>query len=408
MTASRRSIVLLLLAAGMIVSICMGLRQSMGLFMRPLTLEVGVSAATFGFMLALQNMVWGLAQPFIGGLADRYGHRPVLLGTSLSYAAGLFLMAVSRSALVLDLAGFLTGIGIAGTAFGVLIGVVARASPASVRTQRVALVAAAGSLGTVVLAPLGQWLMDAHGWRAALAGFGGISLVMAVLSFAIRDYPAAEDARPPAVPQGVRAALAEARRHRGFVAMTLAYFACGFQLVFITSHLPQYLQLCGIAPSVGAQALAIIGLCNTVGTLVIGQLGARFSHKRLLAAIYLLRTLAICAFLLVPISAASTLLFAAAMGFLWLGVAPLVTALLGRVFGLAHFSLLYGVVFLSHQAGSFFGAWMGGLVYDRTGAYSWAWAALVVIGATAFALQWTMDDRPPPARRTPGAAPAAA
>jgi predicted MFS family arabinose efflux permease len=188
--------------------------------------------------------------------------------------------------------------------------------------------------------------------------------------------------------------------------MTLAFFACGFQLVFITTHLPAYLQLCGVAPGVSASALALIGLFNTVGTYVFGLLGARYSQKHLLALIYLLRTLFIVLFLLVPVTAASTLVFAAAMGFLWLGVAPLVTGIIGRVFGLVHFNTLYGVVFLSHQVGSFFGAWMGGLVYDRTGSYNVAWGALIAIGVSAFALQWLMDERPP--RERAGLAAAAA
>ena len=185
--------------------------------------------------------------------------------------------------------------------------------------------------------------------------------------------------------------------------MTLAFFACGFQLVFITTHLPAYLQLCGVAPGVAASALGLIGLFNAVGTYMFGLLGARYSQKHLLALIYLLRTLIIVVFLLVPISAASTLVFAAAMGFLWLGVAPLVTGIIGRVFGLTHFNTLYGVVFLSHQVGSFFGAWMGGVVFDRFGNYDFGWGALIVIGVTAFTLQWLMDERPPRERQAAGA-----
>jgi predicted MFS family arabinose efflux permease len=197
--------------------------------------------------------------------------------------------------------------------------------------------------------------------------------------------------------------------HRGYLFMTLAFFACGFQLVFITTHLPSYLQICGVAPGVGASALALIGLFNTVGTYLFGLLGARYSQKHLLALIYLLRTLFIVIFLLVPVSAASTLVFAAAMGFLWLGVAPLVTGIIGRMFGLTHFNTLYGVVFLSHQVGSFFGAWMGGVVFDRFGNYNFGWGALIAIGLTAFTLQWLMDERPPrEPRRGPQAAAAAA
>ena len=177
--------------------------------------------------------------------------------------------------------------------------------------------------------------------------------------------------------------------------MTLAFFACGFQLVFITTHLPAYLQLCGVAPGVSAIALALIGLFNAIGTYIFGLLGARYNQRRMLASIYLLRTAIIAVFLLVPVSATTTLIFASAMGFLWLGVMPLITGIIGRVFGLAHFGTLYGIAFLSHQVGSFFGAWMGGLVFDRFGNYDFAWGALIVIGVTAFTLQWLMDERPP-------------
>jgi predicted MFS family arabinose efflux permease len=382
----------------------MGLRQSLGLFMRPMTIDLGISAAAFGFSIALQNIVWGLSQPFVGAMADRYGPRPVLIGTALMYAAGLLLMIVSKSVPGgLEIAGFLAGIGTAGTGFGVLIGVVSRATPPEKRSQTVGLVAAAGSLGTLFIAPFGQWLIDDFGWQVALAGFAAIAASMALLSLPIREQAAATDASSSLK---LGEALREAIGHRGYLFMTLAFFACGFQLVFITTHLPQYLQLCGVAPGVGASALALIGLFNTVGTYMFGLLGARYSQKRLLALLYLLRTLFIVAFLLAPISAASTLVFAAAMGFLWLGVAPLVTGIIGRVFGLTHFNTLYGVVFLSHQVGSFFGAWMGGVVFDRAGNYDLAWGALIVIGVTAFTLQWLMDERPPRSRK-PSGAPAA-
>jgi predicted MFS family arabinose efflux permease len=212
--------------------------------------------------------------------------------------------------------------------------------------------------------------------------------------------------RPPgrlAIQGTLRETVHRALAHRGYLFMTLAFFACGFQLVFITSYLPSYLELCGIAPGVGATALALIGLFNAIGTYAFGHLGARFSQKRLLALIYLMRTLVIAAFLLLPVTPATTLVFAAAMGLLWLGVVPLVTGIIGRMFGLAYFNTLYGIAFLSHQMGSFVGAWMGGIVYDRTHRYDIAWAALIVIGVSAFLLQWTMDEQPP-RRRTLAAA----
>src|SRR6266705_2437035 len=356
---NRRAMLLLILLSGLIISLCMGLRQSLGLFMRPMTLDLGISAATFGFSIALQNIVWGVSQPFVGALADRYGPRPVLVGT------------------------------------------ISRATPPEKRSQTVGLVAAAGSLGTMVIAPLGGWLIDGFGWQAAMLAFAAIAASMALLSLPIKEQPVS-DGNLSKVNQKLGDALREAMAHRGYLFMTLAFFACGFQLVFITTHLPAYLQLCGVAPGVAASALGLIGLFNAVGTYMFGLLGARYSQKHLLALIYLLRTLIIIAFLAAPISQASTLVFAAAMGFLWLGVAPLITGIIGRVFGLTHFNTLYGIVFLSHQLGSFFGAWMGGVVFDRFGNYDFGWGALIVIGVTAFTLQWLMDERPPRERQAAG------
>jgi predicted MFS family arabinose efflux permease len=384
---------LLILLSGVIISICMGLRQSLGLFMQPIGVDLGISAAAFGFSIALQNIVWGASQPFVGAAADRYGPRPILVGTALVYAAGLLLMLWSRSFPgALEVAGFMIGIGAAGTGFGVLMGTVSRATPPERRSQTVGLVAACGSLGTFVLAPLGGWLIDGFGWRTAMVAFAAIAGAMVLLSAPIREPAQIKDHSSSL---NLREAVREAVGHRGYLFMTLAFFACGFQLVFLTTHLPAYLALCGVAPGVGATALGLIGLFNAIGTYIFGHLGARYSQKHLLALIYLLRTAFIVAFLLAPVSAASTLVFAAAMGFLWLGVAPLVTGIIARVFGLAHFNTLYGIVFFSHQVGSFFGAWMGGLVFDYAGNYDFAWGALIVIGLAAFTLQWLMDERPP-------------
>ncbi|TMH28011.1 MAG: MFS transporter [Betaproteobacteria bacterium] len=393
-TIDRRAMLLLLILSCVIISVCMGLRQSLGIFMRPMTLELGISAATFGFSIALQNIVWGVSQPFVGAMADRYGARPLLIGTALLYAAGLLLMIFARTLPgALQLGGFLAGIGTAGTGFGVLIGTISRATPPERRIQTVGMVAAAGSLGTMVLAPLGQWLIDDFGWKIAMVAFAAVAASMAVLSLPIREPSKTKSAE--AKNQKLAEALREAMRHRGYLFMTAAFFACGFQLVFITTHLSTYLQICGVPPGIAASALALIGLFNAIGTYLFGLLGARYSQKHLLALIYLLRTLIIIAFLVAPISQASTLIFAGAMGFLWLGVAPLITGIIGRVFGLTHFNTLYGVVFLSHQLGSFFGAWMGGIVLDRFGNYNVAWGALIAIGLTAFTLQWLMDERPP-------------
>jgi predicted MFS family arabinose efflux permease len=403
---SRRATLILLIVSGLIISICMGLRQSFGLFMRPITLELGISAAAFGFSVALQNIVWGFGQPIVGAIADRYGARPVLVVTAIIYALGLLMILLARGEFGLGVAGFMIGVGIAGTGFGILIGVVTRSTPPERRSQTVGAVAAAGSLGTILIAPLGQMLVDGMGWRAGIVGFAAIAMLMMLLSFAIREPAVIDEYKGSSAPrQTMREALLVAWRHRGFLAMSTAYFACGFQLIFITTHLPQYLELCGQAPSLGAAALALIGLFNTIGTFAIGLMGARYSQKRLLAYIYLLRTIAIAGFLYMPVTPTTTLIFASVMGLLWLGVAPLVTGIVSRMFGLLHFNMIYGLAFLSHQIGSFFGAWIGGAVLDWTGRYDWAWIALIMIGATAFTLQWVMDDRPAEAHRT-AAAPA--
>jgi len=392
MTA-KRPLLLLIVLSGLIISLCMGLRQSLGLFMRPMGVELGITAAAFGFSIALQNIVWGLAQPFAGAVADRHGPRPVIVATALVFAAGLLLfMTPSLIPGGLVLAGLMLGVGTTG--FSTLYGAINRRTSPQKRSQTVGLVAATGSLGTMVIAPLGGALIDGPGWKAGIVVFAALGAAMALLALPISESP----------PQGLsqktnlREALREALGHRGYLFMTLAFFACGFQLVFLTTHLPAYLVLCGVAPGVGATALGLIGLFNAIGTFIFGQLGARYSQKHLLALIYLLRTLFIVFFLLAPVSAASTLIFASAMGFLWLGVTPLVNGILSRVFGLTHFNALFGVVFLSHQVGSFFGAWMGGLVFDRWGNYNFAWGALIVIGVTAFTLQWLMDEKPPTAR----------
>jgi predicted MFS family arabinose efflux permease len=389
--------------AAAVMSVSMGLRQCFGLFLGPVGAELGVTAAAFGFAVALHNLVWGVAQPFVGALGDRYGPRPLLLGCGILYALGLILLATSRTPWIgLDLGlGVLTGLGIAGTGFGVLLGAVSRAAPPERRSVLVGLVSGAGSAGILVLAPAGDAMIAAFGWRGAALGYAAACAAMVLVSVLIGGAPRVAAIRAPSLPLGLtlRAAFA----HPGFVVMSVAFFACGFQLMFITTHLPRFLGLCGLAPAVGAQALAVIGVCNAFGSYAFGRLGQRHSPKRLLAGIYAIRTLAILAYLAAPVSATGTLVFAAVMGATWLGVVPLVSALIGRLFGLERFNMLFGVVFLGHQLGGFAGAWMGGLVLDATGGYAAAWWALVAVGAAAALLQWPMDDRP---RRMPGAAPA--
>ena len=401
-----RSAIPLIVSAGIVISLCMGIRQSLGLFLQPMGQELGVSATTFGFALAMQNLIWGLTQPFVGMAGDRYGARPVLIGASAVYAAGLLLMALAPS-VWLGLgagAGVLIGLGVAGTGFGVLLGAVSAAVPPERRSWAVGVVSGAGSLGTMVIAPFGQAVIDGFSWQAALLCFAGLAAVMGLVGATVRSEPRAAAA---ARDQTVRHALGEAMAHTGYVAMTVAFFACGFQLVFITVHFPKYLAMCGLSPSVGAWSLALIGVFNAVGSYSFGALGTRYDKSKLLAGIYATRTLAIAAFLLLPVSPGATLVFAAVMGFFWLGVAPLVSGLIGGMFGMRHFNMLYGVVFLGHQVGSFAGAWMGGAVLDITGSYDVAWIALIVIGLLATALQWPMDTRPVTRMSYPASVPGA-
>jgi predicted MFS family arabinose efflux permease len=384
-------------AAG-VMSISMGLRQCFGLFLGPVGIDLGVSAASFGFAVALHNLVWGLSQPFVGALGDRYGPRPVLLGCGALYAVGLGLMASSHVPWVgLDVGiGMLTGLGIAGTGFGVLLGSVSRAAPPERRSSLVGFVSGAGSAGILLLAPFGQGLITGLGWRASAWGLAAVCVAMMALSVLIGGRPArAETASgAEAPPFGLGETVRAAMSHPGFVAMAIAFFACGFQLTFITTHLPRFLGLCGLPPTVGARALGVIGLCNAFGSYAFGLLGQRHSRKRLLAVIYVVRTLAIMAYIAAPVSEASTLVFAAVMGATWLGVVPLVSGLVGKLFGLGRFNLLFGIVFLGHQVGGFAGAWIGGAILDATGSYDAAWYALVGVGLAAALLQWPMDDQP--------------
>jgi predicted MFS family arabinose efflux permease len=387
---------MLLWLCAAILSLCTGLRQSMGLFLPPMARELGVSASAFSFAVALQALVWGLSQPLVGMLADRWGTRPVIMTAAAIYASGLLLMGWPGGTLGLDVGGVLIGLGIAGTGLGVVMGAVSRAVPPERRSQAVGAVAAAGSLGTFALAPIGQWLIAGAGWRNALLAFAGVAGTMGLMAVAIRPTasPAATGSMPVDEGESLGTVLRTAARHSGYLAMTAAFFACGFQLMFITVHLPSYLEFCGLPPSLGATAMAVIGLCNTGGTFAVGLLGARYSQKRLLALIYICRTLAIVVFISLPISPRSTLIFAAVMGLLWLGVAPLVSGLVGRVFGLKYFGTLYGFVFLSHSLGSVAGALLGGITFDLTHSYGAAWLALIGIGLLAFTLQWPMNDRP--------------
>ena len=396
------ALILSLVAAGAILSLSMGLRQSLGLYVEPMARGAGITVATFGFAMAVQNLAWGIGQPFMGALCDRYGGRLVVMAAAALYGTGLFL-AMTGSELGLFLGGgLLVGIAVAGTSHGVLVGIVSRLAAPAVRTTAVSILAAVGSLGTFVIAPAAQAMIDAWSWQFSMGGLALLAASMTAVALLFRGGKSAASISAAALSQPVNArrAIADALANRTFLITTLAFFACGFQLIFIATHLPNFIGICGLPPSVGAQAIALIGICNAVGTLVAGYLSQRWGNRNVLALIYLLRTASIAVFFALPVSVGTTLVFAAAMGFLWLSVVPPVSGLINGLFGPANFGALFGVMFLSHQVGAFLGAWLGGLSYEWSGSYSIGWMSLIAVGALAALLQLTADDkeRPLPAQ----------
>jgi len=390
------ALILSLVAAGTILSLSMGLRQSLGLFMEPMVRGTGITVATFGFAMAIQNLAWGIGQPFMGALCDRFGGRIVVVIASALYCAGLYLTATGSYIGLYLGGGLLIGLAIAGTSHGVLVGIVSRLATPAVRATAISILAAVGSLGTFVIAPVAQTTIDGWSWQVSLGGLALLAASMAAVTLLFRRGKVETPATAPSQQVDARRAIAEALANRTFVITTVAFFACGFQLIFIATHLPNFVGICGLPPSVGAQAIALIGICNAVGTLVAGYLCQRWGNRNVLALIYLLRTASIAVFFALPVSIETTLLFAAAMGFLWLSVVPPVSGLINGLFGPANFGTLFGVMFLSHQVGAFLGAWLGGLSYQWSGSYSIGWISLVIVGTLAALLQLTADgDREP-------------
>ena len=388
---------LILGGAAIMLSLAMGMRQSFGLFQPSIIRDVGITAADFSLALAIQNIVWGATQPFVGMLADRYGARPVALGGVLIYAAGLILMLLAKSVLLLTLgAGICIGLALSCTASNIAMTVTSRTVSPAQRSLAMGSVSAAGSLGLTLASPLAQSLITSGGWQLALIAFLGLATVMLPAAFFAGGADRIEIDSGSGQAQSIAEAVREATAHRGYIVMALAFFVCGLQLVFLTTHLPTYLAICGMDPTVGSTALALIGLFNVGGSYLFGWLGGRYSKRALLGGIYVLRSVFITAYFLLPPTPASTLVFAAAMGTLWLGVVPLVSGLVIHLFGLRYMATLSGIAFFSHQLGSFLGAWGGGLIYSMLGSYDMAWKSAVAIGIIAGLFQMMMNVRPSP------------
>jgi len=370
-----------LVCGALIVTLSMGIRHGFGLWLQPVTMDRGWTRETFAFAIAVQNLSWGLAGPFAGMLADRFGAYRVLLAGGLLYAAGLVLMALASSGLAFTgTAGVMLGMAQAGCTYAIVYGVIGRNVAADRRSWAMGVTAAAGSFGQFLMVPVESWLISAWGWQNALFVLGCLALAI---------LPIARGLREPAAPahsghhQSIASALREAFGYRSFQLLMAGYFVCGFQVVFIGVHMPSYLKDHGLDPSVATTALALIGLFNVFGTYAAGSLGQRYPKKYILSTIYALRSVVITAFLLAPLTPWSVYGFSAAMGLLWLSTVPPTNAVVAQIFGVQYLSMLGGFVFLSHQVGSFLGAWLGGKLYGLSGNYDVVWGLAVALGVFA-------------------------
>ncbi|SDB29275.1 MFS transporter [Bauldia litoralis] len=389
-----RAIPVILVAGCIIAAINFGPRATMGFFLTPMTTEYGWSREAFALAIAIQNLVWGIGQPFVGMLADRFGTARVLSIGALFYALGLALMSQTSDAGTLQLtAGVLIGLGIAGSAFLLVLAAFARLLPEHLRSIGYGFGTAAGSVGQFVFAPLGQGFIQAYGWQTALLIMAAIVLAIPVLSFFIRGKPAAVPARIGEKDQSIPEALREAFRHPSYRLLVTGFFVCGFQIAFITVHLPPYLSDIGIPALYGGYAIALIGFFNIMGSISSGVLTGRMRKRILLAGIYLARSVVIVVFLLVPPSIPSVLIFSAAMGFLWLSTVPPTQQLVVVMFGTRYVATLFGFVFFSHQVGSFFGVWLGGVLYDATGSYDIVWWLSAGLGVLAALVHLPIVER---------------
>jgi len=399
-----------LTGSSVMLTMSMGMRQSWGLFITPVTQDLGISVADFTLAIAIQNLVWGITQPIIGAFADKFGCRVMtILGTFL-YAAGIGVTMVATGPVMLIIGlGVMIGLALACTALSLALAASARAVSAARRSVVLGTISAAGSIGSFIAAPLAQGLISTEGWLMAMVAFLGLCAVMLPAAFFVGsgDKAAAEMAKNSTdhdAKLSLKEVLWQASRHKGYVTMALAYFVCGLQLIFIAMHLPNYLALCGQAPELGAVALGVIGGFNAIGCYILGWMGGKFPKHVLLGSVYILRSAFIVVYFLLPATPTTTLIFAAVMGLLWLGVAPLVTGMVSQMFGLRYVATLTGVAFFFHQTGSFIGVWGAGLIVDTFGSYDLAWQIGVAIGVTAGIAQIFVDNKPTPQLNAPAMA----
>ncbi|MDO9617210.1 MAG: MFS transporter [Pseudomonas sp.] len=381
----------LMLGASLVLALSLGIRHGFGLFLPPMSAEFGWGREVFAFAIALQNLIWGLTQPFTGALADRFGAKRTVIVGGILYAIGLGCMGLADSPMSLSLsAGLLIGIGLSGTSFSVILGAVGRAVPMEKRSMAMGIAAAAGSFGQFAMLPGTLGLLSWLGWSVALMALGLLVALIIPLAAMLKDTPLPLTGQE----QTLGEALREACSHSGFWLLALGFFVCGFQVVFIGVHLPAYLVDQHLPALVGTTVLALVGLFNIFGTYIAGWLGGRMSKPRLLSALYLARAVVIVAFLMTPLTVWSAYAFGVAMGLLWLSTVPLTNGTVATLFGVRNLSMLGGIVFLFHQLGAFLGGWMGGYLYDHTGSYDLVWQLAVLLSLLAAALNWPVRELP--------------
>lgn len=395
MTSPMKKPWIVILCAAFIVTLAMGVRQSFGLFLPQMSVDIGISRSDFGLAMALQNLLFGLVQPFVGALADKHGAGRVVLGGALLYALGLIGAAFATDAIGLHISfGLLIGMAQSATTFVVVLGAVGRVVSPEKRSSAFGIVTAGGSLGQFLVVPLASMLLRDIGYHETLWIMAGLVALCGLLAIGVAGRTDGGSDLMVEVEQSAREALREAAVHRGFWLLNAGFFVCGFHIAFIATHLPAYLDDKGLGIEIGAQVLALVGLLNILGSYVFGRAGDVLRQKYVLSGLYVARSVVIALFLFLPLTHASALVFAGAMGFLWLGTVPLTSGIVGRVFGIRYLSMLYGIVFLSHQLGSFFGAYTAGLIFDATGSYNIAWGFSIALGLFAGLVHLPIADGP--------------
>lgn len=369
-----------------------GGRSGFGLFLEPMSTEFGWGREIFGVAIGIQNLMWGIGQPFAGALADRYGTMRVLIIGTLVYFAGFLMMAWTTTPTMLHVsAGFLIGVGGAGASFALVMAAVTRMVPEEKRSWALGLIIASSSLGQFLLVPLGQGFISAYGWSTALVLIGTMMLIVIPLALPFNDQVKTSSADNQ---QSLSEALRQAFGHRSYILLIAGFFVCGYHVAFIQTHLPAFIVDQGVSAGISAWAIGLVGLFNIVGAYTAGVLGGKKSKKNLLSLIYLLRALVIAVYITVPVTATTTLVFAAAMGLLWLSTVPLTSGLVAVMFGPRYMATLFGVVFFSHQLGAFLGVWMGGYFFDAYGSYDAVWWVGVGLGVFAAIIHWPIDEKP--------------